>query len=297
MTPKPSAFTSFPLEPLDPIGAPIVRAVPGARGVAPAVLVEAFADGDVRCHACAHRCLVRPGRRAICGVRENRDGRLVTLVYGEVAAAIAEPIEKKPLYHAWPGTVAYSIGTQGCNFHCRFCQNWEIAQAPREGLLPRARRLPPEDAVADALAAGARAIAYTYTEPTVFLEYVLDTARLARAAGLGNVLVTNGFETPESLELLAPVIDAANVDLKAFDDAVYRRVCGGRLAPVLDALKVMRRLGIWVEVTTLLIPGSDDPGRLAELARWIAAELGPETPWHVSRFWPAFRWLDRPPTP
>jgi len=293
------AFTSFPSRPLGSEAAdPSGPATDPRRGRVTAVLAERLPDRSVRCHVCAHRCLMRPGRRAICGVRENRDGTLVSLVYGEVAAATLEPIEKKPLYHAWPGSNAYSISTVGCNFHCRFCQNWETAQAVPQGIRARTVHLDPAEVVAEARATGARSIAYTYVEPTVFIEYVLDTAREARAAGLGNVLVTNGYQTPEALELLAPVIDAANVDLKGFSDRFYRQVCGARLAPVLEALVVMRRLGIWVEVTTLVVPGgNDDPAELADLAGWIVAELGPETPWHVSRFFPAFRMAHVPSTP
>jgi len=295
---EPPPAEPLPAEPL-PAGRRRSGPVPGREpGVVPAILAEALPDGSVRCLACAHRCLVRPGRRGICGVRENRNGTLVSLVYGQAVAANLEPIEKKPLYHAWPGSAAYSISTIGCNFHCRFCQNWEISQAPREGLTPWTIDLPPDEVVARARATGARSIAYTYVEPTIFIEYALDTARLARAAGLGNVFVTNGYQTPEALEVLAPVLDAANVDLKGFSDRFYRRVCGARLQPVLEALALMRRLGIWVEVTTLVVPGlNDDPAELTALAEWIVSELGPETPWHVSRFFPAYQMLDVPPTP
>lgn len=266
--------------------------------MAPAILALPEATGEVRCVACAHRCLVRPGRLGICRVRENREGLLVSLVYGEVVAAVAEPIEKKPLFHAWPGSLAFSVATRGCNFHCRFCQNWEIAQADREGLHPRTAPLPPRAVVARAMAMHARSIAYTYVEPTVFIEYMVDTAHLAHESGLANVMVTNGYQTPEALDLLGPLIDAANVDLKGFSDRFYRTVCGARLAPVLDSLVGMRDRGIWVEVTTLLIPGANDaPEELAALARWIVAELGPETPWHVSRFFPAYRMADTRHTP
>jgi pyruvate formate lyase activating enzyme len=273
------------------------RATTAGEGT-PALLALAEPGGAVRCVACAHRCLIRPGRSGICRVRENRDGRLVSLVYGEAVAAVAEPIEKKPFFHAWPGSLAFSIATRGCNFHCRFCQNWEIAQADREGLVPATMWLPPRAVIARALAAGARSVAYTYVEPTVFLEYVVATATLAHETGLANVLVTNGYQTPEALDLLGPLVDAANVDLKGFSDRFYRTVCGARLAPVLDALVGMRERGIWVEVTTLLVPGmNDEPADLAALARWVAAELGPETPWHVSRFFPAYKLSDAPPTP
>jgi pyruvate formate lyase activating enzyme len=270
---------------------------PGDRTTTPAVLGLAEADGSVRCVACAHRCLIRPGRLGICHVRENRNGALVTLVFGQAVAASADPIEKKPLFHFYPGSTAFSIATRGCNFHCLHCQNWAISQAESAGQAP-SFSLPPDRVVEAARAAGARSIAYTYTEPTIFIEYVLATARLASEAGLANVLVTNGYMTSEALDLLGPVIAAANVDLKSFDDRFYRRVCGARLAPTLESLSGMRERGIWVEVTTLLIPGlNDDPARLEALARWIAAEIGPETPWHVSRFFPTFRLTDLDPTP
>ena len=264
----------------------------------PSVLAQGLPDGSVRCGVCAHRCLVRPGRRGICGVRENRAGTLVSLVYGQVVAESLDPIEKKPLFHVAPGTTAWSIATPGCPFHCRFCQNWEIAQGPRLGLdLPTMARTP-DEVVAAARRQGAGAIAYTYVEPVVFLEYALDCGRLARSAGLLNLFITDGYETPEAIELLATVVDAANVDLKAFDDAFYRRLCGARLAPVLEAIVAMRRAGIWVELTTLVIPGhNDDDRQLRALTRWIVGTLGPETPWHVSRFYPAFRLLDVPATP
>lgn len=264
----------------------------------PSLLSTAMPDGAIRCGVCAHRCLVRPGRAGICGVRENRDGALVCTAYGAAVAVAMDPIEKKPLFHVAPGTWAYSLATAGCPFHCVFCQNWEIAQGPRLGMRPPARHLPPERAVADAVAAGARSIAYTYVEPTVFLEYALAIARPARAAGLLNLFITDGYATPEAIGLLATVLDAANVDLKAFDDAFYRRRCGARLVHVLEALEGYHRAGVWLEVTTLVIPGeNDDPGELRELATWIVDHLGPETPWHVSRFYPAFRMQDHPPTP
>jgi pyruvate formate lyase activating enzyme len=268
------------------------------RHARPALLASPEADEAVRCAACAHRCLIRPGRQGICHVRENRDGQLVTLVYGQAVAANADPIEKKPLFHVYPGSVAYSVAAQGCNMHCLHCQNFAISQAPREGTRIPTFDLSPHQIVAAAHRCHARSVAYTYTEPTVFLEWVLDTARLARTSGLANVLVTNGYETPEVLDLLAPYVDAANVDLKSFNDAFYRRVCGATLAPILETLSGMRRRGIWVEVTTLLIPGlNDDPDEIAALARWIATELGPETPWHVSRFYPNYQLEDLPPTP
>lgn len=265
---------------------------------APSVLAETLPDGSVRCGICAHRCLVRPGRTGICGVRENRDGTLWCLAYGAVAAAGLDPIEKKPLFHVEPGSLAYSISTTGCPFHCSFCQNWEIAQGPRLGLDVPQRRMTPARIVEEAVRAGARSIAYTYVEPTVFLEYALDTGWLAREAGLRNLFITDGYATPEAVGLLAAVLDAANVDLKSFDDAFYRRQCGARLVHVLEAIVALHEAGVWLELTTLVIPGhNDSDGELRALAGWIVQTLGPGTPWHVSRFHPAFRMTDVPPTP
>jgi len=265
---------------------------------APSVLAETLPDGSVRCGVCAHRCLVRPGRSGICGVRENRAGVLVCHAYGQVAAIGLDAIEKKPLFHVEPGSLAYSIATAGCPFHCRFCQNWEIAQGPRLGLRIDQQPLAPAEVVGEALRTRSRSIAYTYVEPTVFLEYALYTAHLARAAGLRNLFITDGYATPEANDLLAKVLDAANVDLKSFDDAFYRRLCGARLAPVLESIVRLQRAGVWLELTTLVIPGLNDrDDELGALTGWIVATLGPTTPWHVSRFFPAHRMLDVPPTP
>jgi Pyruvate-formate lyase-activating enzyme len=231
-------------------------------------------------------------------VRENRDGTLISLAYGQIVAAALDPIEKKPLFHVEPGSRAWSIATPGCSFHCVFCQNWQISQGPRLGLDLRARLTSPSEVVEDALEGEADSIAYTYVEPSVFLEYALDIGRLARAAGLRNLFITDGYATPEAVGLLAGVLDAANVDLKSFDDAFYRTLCGARLAPVLASIVAMRRAGIWLELTTLVIPGhNDDEANLGALAGWIVSNLGRETPWHVSRFYPAYRMPDAPVTP
>ncbi len=259
-----------------------------------ALLGEPFDDpvapGSVRCIACAHRCVLRPSRIGICGVRQNRGGWLYTLVYGQVVVSQAEPIEKKPFFHFLPGSYAYSVATQGCNFHCAYCQNWQISQAHREGRVPESRYLAPETAVEEAVAAGVRSIAYTYVEPTVFLEYALDTMARAQAAGLRNVFVTNGYESPEAIDLVAPYLDAANVDLKAASDDFYRHVCGARWEPVRDSIVEMHERGIWLELTTLIIPGLNDDRRdLRAMAEWIATAVGPETPWHLTRFQPAYR--------
>jgi pyruvate formate lyase activating enzyme len=206
-------------------------------------------------------------------------------------------VEKKPLYHFIPGSLAFSIAAPGCNYQCPWCQNWEIAH-PVDRARTWTEPLAPESIVSGAQEAGCRSIAYTYTEPTIFFEYALETARLAQAAGIKNIFVTNGSMTSEALTAILPYLDAANVDLKAFNPDTYRRLIGGRLQAVLDTLVEMKCLGIWVEVTTLIIPGvNTDPTELAEAARFIARELGPDTPWHLSRFFPAYRMSAFPPTP
>lgn len=252
----------------------------------------------VRCHLCAHRCLIKPDRTGICGVRRNHDGRLHSLVYGKLIATNVDPIEKKPLFHFHPGSLSYSIATVGCNFRCLFCQNADISQAPRDQGVIFGRDFSPHAVVQDALKTRCASISYTYTEPTIFMEFAMDVGIEARNAGLKNVFVSNGYMTPEALQKAAETfLDAANVDLKAFRDRFYKEQCGARLEPVLETLRGMKRLGIWLEVTTLLIPGlNDDPKELKELAEFLVS-LGPETPWHVSRFHPTYRLTDRPPTP
>ncbi|KRT75069.1 MAG: radical SAM protein, pyruvate formate lyase activating enzyme [Candidatus Rokubacteria bacterium CSP1-6] len=263
-----------------------------------ALLWERRPDGSVVCNLCAHRCRIRPGLRGICGVRENLEGTLVTLVADRVISVEVDPIEKKPFFHFLPGTLAYSIATVGCNFHCLFCQNYVISQWPRErpGPFP-GDAIAPEEIVAAARATGCRSIAYTYTEPTIFFELALETSRLAAAAGIRNLFVTNGYMTREALALVAPILHGANVDLKSFSDRYYRKVCGATLAPVLETIRAMRELGIWVEVTTLVIPGlNDGDEELAALAGWLAS-VDRDMPWHVSAFFPTYRLTDVPPTP
>lgn len=264
-----------------------------------ALLYEKLADSKVRCRLCHHRCIVGPGRRGICNVRENQGGQLNTLVYGKLIARHIDPIEKKPFFHIMPGSLSYSIATVGCNFSCRFCQNADIAQMPADqGGRILGETVLPEAVVRAAEKGGCRSIAYTYTEPTVYFETALETARIARERGLLNVFVSNGYMTLEAVEMIQPFLDAANIDLKAFNDDFYKTYCGARLEPVKETLKAMKKAGIFLEVTTLVIPGlNDDPRELSALAGFIAAELGPDTPWHVSRFHPVYRLTDRPPTP
>jgi pyruvate formate lyase activating enzyme len=263
-----------------------------------AMLYTKLADSQVRCNLCAHRCVIAEGKRGICQVRENRGGTLYTLVYGSTIAQDVDPVEKKPLFHFYPGTTAYSVATPGCNFRCHWCQNWAISQTPREQHLIVGEKASPEQIAAAAQRAGCRSIAYTYTEPTIFFEYAYETARLAHEAGLNNVFVTNGYMTTQMLDVIHPYLDAANVDLKAFRDETYRKYIGARLQPVLDSLKAMRQLGVWLEVTTLVVSGiNDELAELRDAAQFIAHQLGEDTPWHISRFFPAYGMTDVPPTP
>lgn len=263
-----------------------------------ALLYETVEDEKVRCNLCAHRCLIYEGRMGICQVRENREGKLYTLTYGHTISQHVDPVEKKPLYHFYPGTRAYSMATPGCNFRCGWCQNWQIAQMPREGGMTTGQAATPAEIVASARRTNCRSIAYTYTEPTIFFEYAYDIARQAHQANIANIYVTNGYMTREMLDMFRPYLDGANVDLKGFRDETYRKHVGARLQPILDNLKYMKELGIWVEVTTLIIPGlNDDEAELKEAAQFIATELGPETPWHISRFFPAYKMRDVSPTP
>ena len=264
----------------------------------PASLYTAYKDGKVRCNLCEHHCWIPEGKTGICKVRENVNGILYTLVYGRTISQHIDPIEKKPLYHFYPGSTAYSIATPGCNFRCRWCQNWDISQMPREQDLISGYKASPEQIVTSAQESGSRSIAYTYTEPTIFFEYAYDTARLAHDAGLANIFVTNGYMSKDVLLAFKTYLDAANVDLKAFSEKTYHRYVGARLQLVLDNLKTIKELGIWLEVTTLVIPElNDDPGELRDAAVFIAQELGVDTPWHISRFSPAYRMTDRPSTP
>ncbi len=264
-----------------------------------ALLYEKLPDRSVRCQLCRHRCSIAVGKRGRCRIRENQGGVLAALADSLVVAEQIDPIEKKPLFHLLPGSRSYSLASVGCNFKCLHCQNAAIAQYDDQdsGILP-GRQLDPAEAVRRALAGNCRSVAYTYTEPTVWFEYALATARLAAEAGLYNIFVTNGYITPEALTMIAPVLHAANIDLKGFSADFYHRVCGAKLSEVLDCIRDYRRRGIWIELTTLVIPGeNDDQQQLNGIARFIAEELGPDTPWHVSRFFPCHRMLDHPPTP
>jgi pyruvate formate lyase activating enzyme len=262
-----------------------------------ALLYEKLDNKRVRCNLCAHGCTIKPDRRGICGVRENRDGTLYSLVYGTLIAENIDPIEKKPFFHVYPGSLSYSIATVGCNFSCEFCQNHEISQMPRSTLMITGKDIAPAEIVVQAKKSGSKTIAYTYTEPTIYFELAYDTAKIARENGLKNVFVTNGFMTTQCIDIIAPFLAAANVDLKSFRDDFYKKQCGAGLKPVLESLKKMKEKGIWVEITTLLIPNLNDSNEeLKDIAQFIA-ELGKETPWHISRFHPQFKMQSLPVTP
>ncbi|MCK4620996.1 MAG: AmmeMemoRadiSam system radical SAM enzyme [Desulfuromonadales bacterium] len=262
-----------------------------------AMFYTQLAENRVHCQLCNHFCKIGDGKRGICGVRENRGGTLYSLVYGRTISTNIDPIEKKPLFHLHPGSTSFSIATVGCNFKCRHCQNWEISQYPymHEGEIV-GREITPKSIVTQAKTAGCASIAYTYTEPTIFFEYAYDTAKLASAEGIKNVFVTNGYTSAEALQTIAPYLDAANVDLKAFNEDFYHKICGAKLQPVLDTIRLYKELGIWVEVTTLIIPGyNDNEKELQAIAEFIMS-VGEEIPWHVTAFYPTYKLLDAPRT-
>lgn len=261
-----------------------------------ALLYEKVSDSKVKCHLCRHYCLISNDRRGICAVRENKGGLLYTLVYGKVIARHIDPIEKKPLFHFYPGSMSYSIATVGCNFRCLHCQNYEISQHPKEYPNIPGEDMTPEQVVRKAEVAGCKSISYTYTEPTIFFEFAYDCARLAHKKGIKNVFVSNGYMSPEATALVAPYLDAINIDLKG-DDNFYKKVAGARLQPVLDTIKLMRELGVWVEVTTLIIPTYNDS---EDFLKWVAEflkSIDDRMPWHVSQFYPTYKLLDQPKTP
>ena len=255
-------------------------------------------SGTIQCSLCSHRCKIKDGRRGLCQVRENQKATLYTLVYGRLISENIDPIEKKPIFHMLPGSLSYSISTVGCNFRCRHCQNYDISQYPtlHSGKIAGHKRTP-EEIVNEALETGCKSISYTYVEPTIFFEFAYETAVAAHEAGLRNVFVSNGYTTPEATRKIAPYLDANNIDLKAFTEKFYHEVCGARLAPILDTIRLMKELGVWVEVTTLVIPGwNDSDNELKEIATFIY-ETDPHIPWHVTRFYPTYKMTDRQPTP
>ncbi len=252
-------------------------------------------SGRVQCFLCAHNCEIAPGHEGLCGARRNSEGKLFSLVYGEVSALALDPVEKKPLFHFLPGTTALSIGTVGCNFKCEFCQNYSLSQAVPESSF--FRTMSPEQIVDEALRVGASSIAYTYSEPTIFFEYAYDTGVLARSKGLKNIFVTNGFMGKETYKYFPGFLDAANIDLKSFDEGVYRKTMGGKLFPVLENIRGLHEAGVFIEITTLIVPGmNDSEEELKKIAEFIAS-VNPEIPWHISRFHPDYKMDNRENTP
>ena len=263
-----------------------------------AMFYEALPENKVQCGLCNHRCKIRDSKRGICGVRENQEGRLYSLVYGKIIAEHIDPIEKKPLFNFLPGSQAFSIGTAGCNFQCKHCQNFDISQYPRENrgnIIGQERT--PEQIVSAAKSADCDTIAYTYTEPTIFFEFAYDTAVIAQKEGIRNVFVSNGYMSNKAAHEIAPYLDAINIDIKAFTNKFYKEICGALLKPVLETVQVMKKLGVWVEVTTLIIPGlNDGEQELRDIAGFIKS-VGPDIPWHVTQFYPTYKLQDLPRTP
>ena len=264
-----------------------------------AMFYQQLEGQKVQCTLCPHNCKLKPDQIGICGVRQNIGGKLVSLVYERAIAVHVDPIEKKPLFHVAPGSQSFSMATVGCNFECAFCQNSDISQVPQSlNVAETGTLMSAQEIVSLAKRNNCRSIAYTYTEPTIYFEYAYDCCRLARKEELLNVFVTNGYINPEPLKTVAPYLDAANVDLKSFTDSFYHKLVGAKLEPVLSTLKLMKELGIWIEVTTLVIPTKNDSDEeLRNIAGFIKNELGEETPWHISRFYPQHNLNSVPPTP
>lgn len=263
-----------------------------------AILYKKLEDGRVQCNVCNNRCIIKDGKRGICAVRENRKGTLYALNYGKTIAVSNDPIEKKPLYHFLPGTMVYSFAAVGCNFRCSWCQNWEISQSPKPDKPIEGVDISPEEHVKKAISIGSPSIAYTYSEPTIFVEYALDTMKLAHEKGLKNVWVSNGYMSRETLDVIIPYLDATNIDFKGPNDGVYEKYCGGTAEPIMENLKYLHKSGVHNEITTLVIPGINDKyDQLEKIAHFIAKELSKDVPWHISRFFPAWKMLDTPITP
>lgn len=266
------------------------------RFVREARYYEKLDNKQIRCTLCPRECVIDDRERGYCGVRENREGSYYTLVYGRPCTTHVDPIEKKPLFHFLPGSRSYSLATAGCNLNCKFCQNWQISQVRPEDV--RSLDLPPKETAAQSRATGCSSIAFTYSEPTIFFEYMLDTAIAARALDIRSVVVTAAYIAKEPLIELCKQVDGIKVDLKAFSESYYKDIVNGELRPVLDSLITMRKMGVWTEIVYLVLPGLNDSDKeLKELAHWIHSELGPDVPLHFSRFYPQYRLRNLPPTP
>ncbi len=280
-------------------GTSTVRAQAPQKGLirtAPAEFFSKMAGGRVRCGLCPLECVIPRGKRGVCRVRENRHGELISLAYGNPCALHLDPIEKNPFFHVLPGSGSLTLATAGCNFDCVFCQTWEIAQASPEEVF--SFHCPPQLVVDRAQQMKARSVAYSYVEPVVFYEYMRAVGTLARQADLLSLVHTNGFINPEPLHKLCPALDAANVDLKGFSEDYYRSLCKGELAPVLETLRILRRSGVHLEITNLVVPTrNDDLAQIRSMCAWIREELGSDTPVHFSRFYPLYKLRNLPPTP
>ena len=258
---------------------------------------EKLENKKVKCNLCRHHCVIANGKKGICRVRENQEGTLYSLVYRKLISDNIDPIEKKPLYHFYPGTTSFSIATVGCNFRCLNCQNYEISQLPKDHEQIIGRDIAPEKIVEDALSYNCKSISYTYTEPTIFFEYAYEVAKIASSKSIKNVFVTNGYITRGALKEIKPYLHAANIDLKSFSNETYKKICGAKLEEVLDCIRSYKEMGIWIEITTLIIPEVNDSiSELKQIANFICS-VGPEIPWHVSRFYPRYRLIEKPPTP
>lgn len=253
-----------------------------------ALYYKKLKDKIVQCQLCPRKCLIKDSERGDCRVRENNSGKLYSLVYGKPCSVGVDPIEKKPLFHFLPGSKVYSIGTAGCNLHCSFCQNWTISQVNPEDV--SAVDLEPKDVVKQAKQCGCKGIAYTYSEPTIFYEYALETAKLAKEKGLKNIWVSNGFINEEPIKRISKYIDAANIDLKGINNKFYRKYTLAWVEPVLNCLKILKRNNVWIEITNLVIPGANDKeSEIEELCKWISKNLGRNVPLHFSRFFPCYK--------
>ncbi len=253
-------------------------------------------DGKVQCELCPNRCILKEGQRGICNVRENRGGKLYSLVYGKPVTVAVDPIEKKPLYHFLPGSRALSLATAGCNLDCKYCQNWDIAHRAPEDV--QSYSMTPQEVVEKALQENVEVIAFTYNEPTVWYEYMLDIAKLAQEKDLKTVSITAAYINPEPLKELLPYLDAVKVDLKSFNAETYRTLNQGQLQPVLESIKIVKESGTWLELVNLVVPGyTDSMDEIREMCTWIKDNLGSDVPLHFSRFWPKYKLTNVPPTP
>lgn len=262
-----------------------------------AVLYDKLDGKKVRCNLCHHRCIINESKRGICKVRENQNGKLISLVYGKAISTHVDPIEKKPFYHFYPGSYSFSIATVGCNFTCQFCQNYSISQMVRDFGTIQGQYLSPEKIVSFAQKNNVQSISYTYTEPTIFFEYAYDIAVIANERGIKNNFVSNGYMTPEAVDKIAPYLDAINVDLKAMNPKIYKEFCGAKLEGVLETLKYLSKTKIWVEITTLIVPTLNDDNKQIQDAAEFIFSLNPGIPWHISRYHPDYKFFSAPATP